>query len=111
VPADGAMLVVEVPEDARVSINGTATALTGGVRHVVASGLSADNRDSREIRVARGATATATAGAAAAAGSPTRAMPSARAMWAVRVVESSPCPRRRRCSAVRSRRPAACRIR
>ena len=42
VPADGALLVVEVPENARVLVNGTPTTATGTVRHFVSSGLAAD---------------------------------------------------------------------
>ncbi len=55
VPADGAVLIVEVPANARVFINGVATGLTGGVRHFFTAGLAADKRYSYEIRVASNA--------------------------------------------------------
>ncbi len=44
VPADGVMLVVEVPEDATLLVNGRETALAGAVRNFVSAGLADDQQ-------------------------------------------------------------------
>lgn len=49
VPATGALLVMQVPEKAVVTINGQPTTLTGAVREFVASGLSEDGRYEYEV--------------------------------------------------------------
>ena len=56
VPADGVMLVVEVPEDATLLINGRETNLSGTVRNFVSAGLSDDEQYDYTIsmRVTRG---------------------------------------------------------
>ena len=56
VPADGVMLVVEVPEDATLLVNGRETNLSGTVRNFVSAGLSDDEQYDYTIsmRVTRG---------------------------------------------------------
>lgn len=56
VPADGVMLVVEVPEDATLLVNGRETNLSGAVRNFVSAGLSEDEQYDYTIsmRVTRG---------------------------------------------------------
>lgn len=56
VPADGVMLVVEVPEDAMLLVNGRETNLSGTVRNFVSAGLSDDEQYDYTIsmRVTRG---------------------------------------------------------
>ena len=44
VPADGVMIVVEVPEDATLLVNGHATSLSGTVRNFVSAGLADDQQ-------------------------------------------------------------------
>lgn len=51
------MLVIEVPEDAKLLINGIETSLTGGVRHFFTSGLADDKRYSYEVSVRSGTAA------------------------------------------------------
>ena len=50
-PADGAMLVVEVPEDAKLFINGSLTSLAGGVRNFATTGLTADKQYEYELKM------------------------------------------------------------
>lgn len=56
VPADGVMLVVEVPEDATLLVNGRETNLSGTVRNFVSAGLFDDEQYDYTIsmRVTRG---------------------------------------------------------
>jgi len=56
VPADGLVLVVEVPEDATLLVNGRETALSGSVRNFVSAGLSEEESYDYEVtmRVDRG---------------------------------------------------------
>jgi uncharacterized protein (TIGR03000 family) len=56
VPADGVMIVVEVPEDAMLLVNGRETNLSGSVRNFVSAGLSDDEQYDYTIsmRVTRG---------------------------------------------------------
>ena len=49
VSADGAMLLVEVPENARILINGNSTALTGRLRTFATNGLADDERYEYEV--------------------------------------------------------------
>jgi uncharacterized protein (TIGR03000 family) len=51
VPADGAVLLVEVPENARLLINGKASNLTGGVRKFAANGLTDDKQYQYEVKM------------------------------------------------------------
>ena len=44
VPADGVMIVVEVPEDATLLVNGRETNLSGAVRNFVSAGLAEDRQ-------------------------------------------------------------------
>ena len=50
-PADGAMLVVEVPEDAKLFINGSLTSLSGGVRNFATTGLTAEKQYEYELKM------------------------------------------------------------
>ena len=50
-PSDGAMLVVEVPEDAKLFINGTLTAVSGGTRNFATTGLTADKKYEYELKM------------------------------------------------------------
>ena len=50
-PADGAVLLVEVPENARLLINGKASNLTGGVRKFAANGLTDDKQYQYEVKM------------------------------------------------------------
>lgn len=49
VPADGLVLVVEVPEDATLLVNGHETALSGSLRTFVSAGLSEDESYDYEV--------------------------------------------------------------
>lgn len=51
VPADGALIVVEVREDARVAINGGDTAATGRIRQYMARNLAAGKEYEFAVRV------------------------------------------------------------
>jgi uncharacterized protein (TIGR03000 family) len=52
VPADGAMLVVEVPADATVYVNGTKTKSQGAVRRYLSRGLTAGQKYEFVVRMA-----------------------------------------------------------
>jgi uncharacterized protein (TIGR03000 family) len=52
VPADGAMLVVEVPADATVYVNGTKTNSQGAVRRYLSRGLTAGQKYEFVVRMA-----------------------------------------------------------
>lgn len=52
IPADGAMLVVEVPADAKIYVNGSATKATGDVRRYISRGLVAGKRYDYVVRMA-----------------------------------------------------------
>jgi hypothetical protein len=56
VPADGVMIVVEVPEDATLLVNGRETNLSGAIRNFVSAGLADDQQYDYAIsmRVTRG---------------------------------------------------------
>ena len=50
-PADGALLVVEVPEKAKVFINGKETTTTGTVRSFISRGLNTDKKHTYVVRM------------------------------------------------------------
>ena len=50
-PADGALLVVEVPEQATVFINGKETTTTGTVRNFISRGLTTDKKHTYVVRM------------------------------------------------------------
>ena len=50
-PADGALLVVEVPEQAKVFINGKETTTTGTVRNFISRGLTTDKKHTYVVRM------------------------------------------------------------
>ncbi len=50
-PADGALLVVEVPEKAKVFINGKETTTTGTVRSFISRGLTTDKKHTYVVRM------------------------------------------------------------
>jgi len=50
-PVDGALLVVEVPEHAKVFINGKETTTTGTVRNFISRGLTTDKKHTYVVRM------------------------------------------------------------
>jgi len=51
VPAGGAFLLVEVPENAKLLINGNPSSLTGGLRKFAANGLTDDQQYQYEVKM------------------------------------------------------------
>jgi len=50
-PADGAMLAIELPTNAKLYINGSLTSLTGGLRYFAASGLADDKQYQYDVKM------------------------------------------------------------